>query len=155
MEQQQQLAERFFNAIDGMRRYLMRVKPFNGIAHNEVAILHMIDACGRRGERASTTWLSRRLKMNKSSVSQSLSVMEEKGWILRSLDPGNRRQTTIELTDEGRRKVAEIYRDMLISISRVLERMGRENAERFVDMIELFLASVKVEFQQDEKSDSH
>jgi DNA-binding MarR family transcriptional regulator len=133
----------------------MRTKPFKGIAHNEVAILHTIDACGRRGERASTTWLSGHLKMNKSSVSQTLSAMEEKGWILRSLDPDNRRQTIIELTDEGRKMVAEIYRSMLISISRVLERMGPDNAERFVDMIELFLASVKVEFQRNEKSESH
>ena len=148
--EQQQLAERFFNAIDGMRRYLMRVKPFQGIAHNEVAILHMIDACRRRGDRASTTGLSGRLKMNKSSVSQALNAMEEKGWIQRSLDPDNRRQTVIDLTDEGQRMMAEVYKAMIASIARVLERMGHDSAEQFVDMIELFLASVKVEFQRKE-----
>jgi len=148
--ERQQLAERFFNATDRMRRYLMRAKPFEGISHNEVAILHMIDACRQRGDRASTTWLSARLKLNKSSVSQTLNAMEEKGWILRSLDPDNRRQTLIGLTDEGQRVMGEIRGKMISGIARVLERMGRENAERFVDMIELFLASVKAEFQRKE-----
>ena len=73
----QQLSERFFTSISEMRRYLMQAKPFEGITHSEVTILHLIDICQRRCERASTTWLSAHLGLTKSSVSQTLNSMED------------------------------------------------------------------------------
>lgn len=147
---EQQLSERFFTAIGQMRRYLMQVKPYDGITHNEMTILHMIELCERRGERASTTWLSARLGLSKPSVSQTLNSMEEKGWIRRTIDPNNRRQTAINVTDEGREKMSEVFQQVVKSVARVLERMGRENAERFVELIELFLAGTKIELQRKE-----
>jgi DNA-binding MarR family transcriptional regulator len=133
-----------------MRRYLMQSKPFQGITQSEVTILHLIDVCDRRGERASTTWMSSRLGLTKSSVSQTLNSMEEKGWIRRSIDPDNRRQTEIQLTDEGRDKMCEVFTEGQIRIGNVLERMGRENAEKFLDLMEMFLDGAKIEFQRKE-----
>jgi DNA-binding MarR family transcriptional regulator len=147
---EQQLTERFFTVIGEMRRYLMQSKPFDGITHSEVTILHMIDICDRRGERASTTWLSTKLGLTKSSVSQTLNSMEEKGWIHRSIDPDNRRKTTIDLTDEGRQKMGSVFSEGMNRISNVLEKMGKENAERFIEMMEKFLANVRIEFQRKE-----
>jgi DNA-binding MarR family transcriptional regulator len=115
-----------------------------------VAILHLIEVCQRRGERASTTWLSERLKLAKPSISQALNAMEEKGWIHRSIDPDNRRQTNIDVTEEGQRKMAQAYRMVVASVTRVLDHMGRENAERFVELMEQFLDGAKVEFQRKE-----
>jgi DNA-binding MarR family transcriptional regulator len=142
-----QQAERFFSVIGEMRRYLMHAKPFSGITHSEMTILHMIDMRERKGERASTTWLSERLHLSKSSISQTLNSMEAKGWIRRSIDPSNRRKTSIDTTEEGRRMMQEVYNEVVENIGRVLERMGQENAERFLDLIEMFLAGAKVEFK--------
>ena len=150
MDQQQQLPERFFTAIGEMRRYLMQSKPFCGITHSEMSILHLIDICIRRGERASTTWLSARMGFTKSSISQTLGAMEEKGWIHRSIDPDDRRQTAIDLTDEGRQKMQEVYREGIARIGSILEKMGREEAVRFLELMEKFLAGAKAEFQRKE-----
>jgi DNA-binding MarR family transcriptional regulator len=146
----QLLTERFFTAISEMRRYLMQSKPSHGTTHSEIMVLHMIDNCDRRGARASTTWLSSRLGLTKSTVSQTLNSMEEKGWIRRGIDPDNRRQTTIDLTEAGRRKMEEIFQESKLRIAKVLETMGREDSERFIEMVEKFLDSVKVEFQRKE-----
>lgn len=146
----QLLTERFFTAIGELRRYLMQSKPFEGLTHSEMTILHMIDICDRRGARASTTWLSSRLGLTKSTVSQTLNSMEEKGWIRRGIDPDNRRQTTIDLTDAGKQKLAAVFREGMTRVSVVLEKMGQEGAEHFVEMIEKFLASAKAEFQRKE-----
>ncbi len=146
----QLLTERFFTAIGELRRYLMQSKPFDGVTHSEMTILHMIDICDRRGARASTTWLSSRLGLTKSTVSQTLNSMEEKGWIRRGIDPDNRRQTTIDLTDAGRQKMAALFREGMTRVSIVLEKMGQESAEQFVEMIEKFLAAAKAEFQRKE-----
>ena len=146
----QTLTERFYTAIGDMRRYLMQSKPFEGITHSEMTILHMIEICDRRSTRASTTWLSSRLGLTKSTVSQTLNSMEQKGWIRRSIDPDNRRQTLIDLTEAGKGKMEEVLQEGKIRIARVLEAMGQENAERLVEMIESFLVSVKDEFQKKE-----
>jgi DNA-binding MarR family transcriptional regulator len=148
MEQQRQLAERFFTVTGDMRRYLMQSKPFGGITHSEMPILHLIEGCERHGERASTTGLSARMGLSKSSVSQTLGTMEEKGWIRRSIDPDNRRQTVIDLTDEGRRKMQEIFEEGVERIGNILENMGRADAERFLELMEKFLAGAKIEFQR-------
>ena len=146
----QLLTERFFTAIGEMRRYLMQSKPSHGITHSEMMVLHMIDNCDRKGARASTTWLSSRLGLTKSTVSQTLNSMEEKGWIRRGIDPDNRRQTTIDLTEAGSEKIREVMREGMTRVGIVLEKMGHESAERFVEMIENFLASAKIEFQRKE-----
>ena len=148
-----QQSERFYNAISEMRRYLMQAKPFSGITHSEVAVLHMIEMCEKQGKRASTTWMSARMNLSKSSISQTLGAMEEKGWIIRTIDPNNRRQTAIGITEEGRLKMDEVNAAVLVSIDRMLERMGQENAERFVELMELYLASVKIEFQRKDSND--
>jgi DNA-binding MarR family transcriptional regulator len=147
---EQQLTERFFTVIGEMRRYLMQSRPFEGITHSEMTILHLIDICDKRGEHASTTWLSSRLGLSKSSVSQTLNSMEQKGWIHRSIDPDNRRKTTIDLTASGRQKMGEVFQEGMIRVGNVLEIMGRENADRFIEMMEMFLASAKIEFQRKE-----
>lgn len=146
----QLLTERFFTAIGEMRRYLMQSKPFLGITHSEMTILHMIDICDRRGARASTTWLSSRLGLTKSTVSQTLNSMEEKGWIRRGIDPDNRRQTLIDLTEAGKEKMEEVFQEGKVRIGKILETMGREDAERFIEMTEKFLAGAKIEFQRKE-----
>lgn len=146
----QLLTERFFTAIGEMRRYLMQTKPFLGITHSEMTILHMIDICDRRGARASTTWLSSRLGLTKSTVSQTLNSMEEKGWIRRGIDPDNRRQTLIDLTEAGKLKMEEVFQEGKVRIGKVLETMGREDAEQFIEMTEKFLAGAKIEFQRKE-----
>ncbi len=148
-----QQSERFFNVIGEMRRYLMQSKPFSGISHSEVTILHMISVCEKKGKRASTTWLSARLNLSKSSISQSLGAMEEKGWIVRAIDPSNRRQTNIDLTESGRQKLDEVNAATVSSIDRMLTRMGRENAEKFVDLVVLFLDSAKAEFQRKDSNE--
>ena len=147
---EQTLTERCYTAIGEMRRYLMQSKPFEGITHSEMTILHMIEICDRRGARASTTWLSSRMGLTKSTISQTLNAMEEKGWIRRGIDPDNRRQTLIDLTEAGKEKMEEVFREGKVRIGKVLETMGRERAEQFVEMIESFLASVKTEFQRKE-----
>jgi len=76
--------------------------------------------------------------------------MEGKGWIHRSIDPDNRRKTTIDLTDEGRQKMGSVFSEGMNRISNVLENMGKENAERFIEMMEKFLANVRIEFQRKE-----
>ncbi len=143
--EQQNLPERFFTVIGDMRRYLMQAKPFCGISHSEMPILHLIDVCDQRGDRASTTWLSVQLGLTKPSVSQALNSLEEKGWIHRAIDPNNRRKTTIDLTDGGREKMRQFYQEGMERIEKVLGRMGRENAAKFIEMMELFLSGVKAE----------
>ena len=56
----------------------------------------------------------------------------------------------IDLTEAGKEKIAEVFREGKVRIGKVLETMGQERAEQFVEMIESFLASAKTEFQRKE-----
>lgn len=77
--------------------------------------------------------LAENLMISVSMVSKMLKVLEEKGWILRTVDPESRRNTFVSLTDAGRRlHDAESQRTKAVNL-RVMEKMGHENIARLLE----------------------
>lgn len=72
------------------------------------------------------------LAVSVSMVSKMLKVLEEKGWILRTTDPGSRRNTFVSLTDEGRRLYAAESERAAATNRRIVERMGEETMTRLL-----------------------
>jgi DNA-binding MarR family transcriptional regulator len=64
-----------------------------------------------------------------------------------SIDPDNRRQTVIDLTDEAPEDAGNL-RGGRRADRQLLENMGRADAERFLELMEKFLAGAKIEFQR-------
>jgi DNA-binding MarR family transcriptional regulator len=59
---------------------------------------------------AAMSELARHLGVSVPTVSKSIDVLAERGWVERWVDPSNRRQTIARLTPEGRRVTAAMKR---------------------------------------------
>ena len=59
---------------------------------------------------AAMSELARHLGVSVPTVSKSIDVLADRGWVERWVDPSNRRQTIARLTPEGRRVTAALKR---------------------------------------------
>ena len=75
------------------------------------------------------------LDMSKSLVSQRVSALLKKGFLLQSPDPRSRRHVRLELTAGGRKTIDRIYAAMIKQSSRYFEMLGRSHPA-FVDALE-------------------
>ena len=76
--------------------------------------------------------LAEELMISVSMVSKMLRVLEEKGFILRTVDPDSRRNTFVSLTETGQDLFAqETARTQAVN-QRVIASMGPERIARFL-----------------------
>lgn len=63
--------------------------------------------------------------------------MEKKNWIQRQRSKKDRRQILIALNEEKMRAYQEQHEHVLNIVSKLVERIGRENAEKTVELFNL------------------
>ena len=75
------------------------------------------------------------LAVTKASVSQMLASLEKRGFLVRQIDPANRRNLIVTLTPEGierlRRKEFQVER----RLQELLTELGRADALQFITLI--------------------
>ena len=76
-------------------------------------------------------------KMQKSQMNRTLMNMEKKNWIQRQRSKKDRRQILIALNEEKMRAYQEQHEHVLNIVNKLVERIGRENAEKTVKLFNL------------------
>lgn len=75
--------------------------------------------------------------MQKSQMNRTLMNMEKKNWIQRQRSKKDRRQILIALNEEKMRAYQEQHEHVLNIVNKLVERIGRENAEKTVELFNL------------------
>ena len=79
--------------------------------------------------------LSREMKASTAYVSKILRGMEEKGLILRSPDPDDKRKILLSLTGEGKIAAEKAESDLRAAMVAFLKSLGEEDAANFVRIL--------------------
>ena len=106
------------------------------INHGDFGILKMIDYCSER---------SRGKSVPAPAVSRSLRSLEQKGYIIRSVDRNDRRNTYVEVTDAGYAVLRETDAIMNDFADAVFGRMGDENMKKLNSFLREFLDTAEKE----------
>jgi DNA-binding MarR family transcriptional regulator len=80
---------------------------FAGLNPSHQAVFENLDPGGNR-----LTELAARASMTHQSMSELVSVLEQRGYLERRVDPGDRRARIVCLTDTGRRMARRALREM-------------------------------------------
>ena len=75
------------------------------------------------------------LSVSKDAVSQMLNSLEKRGYILREIDPNNRRNIIVILTDEGRTAFEKRNQEFYDRFEMVIRGIGEKDVSQFIEMI--------------------
>ena len=89
-----------------------------------------------------------------SAVSRTLNGLERKGYVLRINNRGDRRNTYVEITDEGRKVLFECSGAMDGFLKAVFDRVGEQKMRQFLDILhEIYDVSREELANRSKKSD--
>ena len=150
----EKLQEEMFQSMRRIRRFHFGelLKDMSEGEYKTLEILSKCEAC--KGEDGSgVSAMAASMKVSPPAVSRLLKNMEAKGYIRRSVDLKDRRNTRVEITQEGIEK-REACRKMNSEFTnRVIERM---TPEKMTEMLKLFNQMVDImedEVKKTEKGD--
>jgi DNA-binding MarR family transcriptional regulator len=106
-------------------------------------MLLFIELSNNGVDEATTAVLSERSHHSKPAVSQMINVLEKKGYVTREICKNDRRLTRILLTDLGYKVLEQEKRVFLGKIDHALDRMGKEDSEAFIGLLEKYFEIIK------------
>jgi DNA-binding MarR family transcriptional regulator len=71
--------------------------------------------------------LGRRLQLEKSNLSNLVDRMEQRGLVVRTRDPDDRRATWVALTDDGMAAAVRVHDDLTAELGRLLSRVSPDD----------------------------
>ena len=111
------------------------------INHGDYAILKAIDNGSEPGEGRGTkvSCIARGMDVPMPAVSRGLKLLEHRGFLERTVDREDRRNTYVLLTEKGRKLLNEADEIMTDFADAVLGKMGEENVKRLNQFLRVFL----------------
>jgi DNA-binding MarR family transcriptional regulator len=143
---QEEIVKKFTTA---MKRLKSNKFNYNlGMPHSEFMIMQVIHCQtkdNQSSEALTLTELSEIVQISKAAVSQIISALEEKGFIERSTPKKDRRIVYVKLTEEGEKTFEASMVIATKRLSFILEKLGQEDAETFIRLLDKF-AELVVDF---------
>ena len=80
--------------------------------------------------------ISNFMNISTARMAAALNSLERKGFITRRIDPSDRRQILVELTDRGKTFAHDKQTHMLRHATQLLERLGEKDSTEFVRILD-------------------
>ncbi|MEC3915952.1 MarR family winged helix-turn-helix transcriptional regulator [Nocardia sp. CDC160] len=100
-----------------------------GIELWELELLAYLHRSGSPFE-ATAGALQDAMQLTTGAVTKRVSALERRGWVERSIDPRDRRQILVRLTDEGESRAMEVFRTKTETESRLIATLTPQQLER-------------------------
>ncbi len=109
------------------------------LTHGEFAILKAVSCCmnesGKESDKQSEIRISdivKHLKIPAPAVSRTMNSLEERGFIIRTVNKKDRRNISVSLTEQGAARLAEAEQILEEFQESVFGSMGTENMHRLI-----------------------
>lgn len=153
MDQEEQ-CRGFLNTLHQFKRMSCKLKP-SSLPHGEFITLGAILHIGRKREKegalvkgVKVSELAGVLHTSKPDVSKKIRTLEEKGLITRVPDVKDKRVVFLILTPEGEQIFEDAQRDSEQFIMDVFARMGKEEADEFILLLDKMVQAMKEEMEE-------
>ncbi|MGI6230152.1 MAG: MarR family winged helix-turn-helix transcriptional regulator [Tractidigestivibacter sp.] len=133
----QEIATRLFYNFGVLSRGPM--KKIEGATRGEMAMLGAIYSEKRE---VSPKELSAMLGISTARVANTLNSLEKKGFVIRELDPSDRRRITVTLTDEGKEFFVANHREAISGLCQLVRDLGVDDAREYVRISERMVALI-------------
>ncbi len=111
-----------------------------GVSFAQCHLLLEVD----RLERTSVTGLASAFELDKSTLSRTVDAACRAGLLERTVDPGNRRQQVVQLTDRGRQTAESIHRLCDASYERLFDFIPSDKRSMVVESVALLAQAMRM-----------
>lgn len=91
--------------------------------------------------------ISDKMKCSQPATSRTLRGLEEKGYIERTVNKADRRNTRVTMTELGENQRKKMYSEMQDIMQRVINKMGEEEMKQFLALWNKFTDAIQEEMQ--------
>ncbi len=78
----------------------------------------------------SLSELAEHLSVSLPTMSNSVTILEERGWVRRTRSPEDRRKVMIEISPQGRAVLAEVNQHTEAHVTRIIQTLSAEEREK-------------------------
>lgn len=103
----QEIIKHCCELIDRLTIFVMQNCKFNIMTRGEFAMMKMFCDAEKIGEHLTITQISGLIDVSKAAVSQMVSNLEKKEWVIRKNDNDDKRRIYICVTDDGKKAYEE------------------------------------------------
>ena len=120
-----------FKKIDICPSMAERLQP------SELAVMaRTFSSCTCSADGVCVSQIHQTLYVSKAAVSQTLNTLEKKGYIVRQIDPNDRRKIIVTVTTEGEAELDIVQKMYNETLDLILGEFGQENTETLIELIE-------------------
>lgn len=140
--------QQFYQIMTNFRKF-HSYQFMSEISNGDFSVLKMISHCEKGGsdkeQGVKVSNVVRCMECAPPMVSRSLRKLEEEGYIIRSIDRKDRRNTLIQMTPEGRQILHRMDQLMVDFAESVFRKMGAEKVQEFIDNLIRFQTIIREE----------
>lgn len=129
-------------AEDLKTMYLKTIFQFKNLINTEFGrgkqrVLSLTDLLIMQGiaDQQSSAAIAADLRLTKAAVSQCTSALAKKGFITRTIDPDNRRNLTLTLTDVGQEQLATTNAEFDTAFTDFVNDMGESDLQQMLALM--------------------
>ncbi|MFC4803647.1 MarR family winged helix-turn-helix transcriptional regulator [Filifactor villosus] len=146
------LVEEFLQKSYELGMALDKWYAFSDLPKSELCLLSVLHMAEKSGEDVTTAFLSERIGVSKSAISQTLKSLESKSYIRREVCEEDRRVVDVVFTDKGRENFKKDADDFLHHMEKVLERLEEADRNEFIRLLSVFVKVVTQYFSDIERT---
>lgn len=145
------LAEKFIQQVKDSNKSQV-INNFNSFGHGEHQVIFYLYK--NSGKAIVPSDISKYTNTSTARIATILNNLEEKGMITREISREDRRKILVSITDKGRRYAEESRAKHVGYLAEVLEEMGEERSQSFIENMTLFLEIGKRKQEEENKKDA-
>ncbi len=116
------------------RRFRHR-SPVYGLKHSETRLLFVMDKRAKAETGISISELSAYLKVTSPTITQRINALEEQGYVLRIVDPEDRRSIKVFFTEKGKETIKKAKESFYDLFAQLAEHLGLEKSTELVNLL--------------------
>ena len=127
-----ELASELLNCMGTVRR----MKPHKHMEDSLQGEGYVLGYIAHNGGSALPGEIGRHMKVSAARIAAALNNLEKKGLISRQIDPNDRRQILVSITNEGRELTDRHQKHVLEDTARMLEFLGERDAKEYIRIMQ-------------------
>lgn len=109
----------------------------------EISLLMLVFNCNELSNSPTVTTIANKLDISKSAISQTVSKLEKKNYIVRRAKEEDKKQQLLCLTDEAVEIIHLQKLNIVQKINQIAQYMGEKQMDHFVNLVQKFDEALK------------